>query len=197
MKNKLMRVFIVVLVVGLVAGVSVARRKGLWTLGFKHKGFQHVLVRTPQGPVTYYYVAYEVTNNTGKELTIHPQGKVVTETGQALFAAPAPKAAYIICQKHGRAMLDITTMANEKIPDGETRRGLYIFNGLDDKADNLDVYLYGLSNDYKYTDEDNRTGYRRRVYHMKLSRPGDADDRHLTPIKVEKEGWAWVPTDVK
>ena len=197
MKNKMMRVLVVLLAVGLVAGVATARRQGLWTLGFKHKGFMNILVDAPQGPVAHYYVSYRVTNTTGQELTIIPQGKIVTETGQTLFAAPAPKAAYAICERHGRAMLDIDRMAAEKIPAGESRWGLYIFTSLDDKADHLDVYLYGLSNAYKYTDEDNRTGLLRKVYHMKVARPGDADNRHLDKAKIVEEGWVWIPTDVR
>ena len=197
MKRKTSKVLLVVLAVGLVAGVATARRQGLWTLDLKHKGFMSILVDSPAGPVAYYYISYRATNTTGEERTIAPQGKIVTETGQTLYAAPAPKAAYAICKRHNRAMLDINQMAAETIPDGESRWGLYIFTGLDDKADRLDVYLYGLSNAYKYTDEDNRTGLLRKVYKMTLARPGDADNRHLDKVKVVDEGWVWIPPDVK
>ncbi len=197
MTRKTSLVLLAVLAVGLAAGVATARREGLWTLGLEHKGFMNILVDSPQGPVAYYYISYRVTNTTDRELTIVPQGKIVTETGQTLFATPAPKAAYAICKRHGRAMLDIDRMAQKKIPAGKSRWGLYIFTGLDDRADHLDVYLYGLSNAYKYADEDNRTGLLRKVYRMKIARPGDVDNRQLDKARIVEEGWVWIPVDVK
>ena len=196
MKSRLLCALAVSLLLGLFAGVSPADPAGQWTLDFSNRGLQHVIVTTPQGPVVYYYIPYEVTNKTGADLAIRPSGKIVTETGQTLAATPDPQAALEICKKLGREMLDIDAMAKEPLPDGKSRQGLFIWYGLDDRADHLDVYLYGLSNEYKYTDEKARTGYLRKAYQIKIFRPGGELDRQKSPINVEKEGWAWVPTDV-
>jgi len=196
MRKKLAVLLLAGLVVSLAVGVAAARRTGLWTLRLEHKGLMSVLVDSSEGPVSYYYVSYKVTNTSGQELILRPYGKIVTETGQSLFSAPAPKAAYEICKRHNRAMLDMTEMAGETIPDGESRWGVIIFTGLDDKADHLDVLLYGFSNEYKYADEDNRTGFLRKVYQLKVERPGDADNRHLDKLNVVQEGWTWVAPDV-
>ena len=196
MKSRLLSVLAMSLLLGLFAGVSLADPAGQWTLDFSNRGLQHVIVTTPQGPVVYYYIPYEVTNKTGADLAIRPQGKIVTETGQTLITTPDPLAALEICKKLGREMLDIDAMAKEALPDGKSRQGLLIWYGLDDRADHLDVYLYGLSNEYKYTDEKARTGFLRKVYQLKVTRPGGVDDRHKAPVTVEKEGWSWVPTDV-
>lgn len=198
MKNRLLIPSAALFVVALAVGVSLAAREGLWTLDFSHRPLQHILVQTPQGPVAYYYIPYEVANKTGEDaVTVRPNGKIVTETDQTLMATPDPKAAFEICKRLNREMLDIDAMAKEPLPKDQSRQGLFIWTGLDDRADHLDIYLYGLSSEYKYTDETNRTGFLRKVYRIKLTRPGDVENRHADKVTIEEEGWTWVPTDVK
>jgi len=197
MKSRLATVLTVVLVLVTLAGISTAKREGLWTLTFSHHGFQHILLETREGAVPYYYLPYTVKNETGEALKIRPMGKIVTETGQTLMAAPAPKAAFEICKRLEREMMDIDAMAEKELGAGESREAVFIWKGLDDRADHLDIYLYGLSNEYKYTDEEARTGYLQKVYHMKLFRPGDEVNRHKDKVTVEDEGWIWVPSDAK
>lgn len=196
MGNRASKVLTGVLVLGL-AGLCLARREGLWTMELKHGGLEHVIVQTKSGLEVFYYLAYEVTNKSGEERSVTPQAKIVTETGQTLHAIPVPQVAKAVSEARGKNYLDTMEMSQEKIADGQSRYGVLVFRGLDDAADRLDVYIYGLSNEYKYQDEKARTGFLQKVYHMKLYRPGDEMDRQRDRVEIREKGWMWLSPEAK
>ncbi len=106
---------------------------------------------------------------------------------------PAPDVVQAIRAKHGKNFLDINQISGA-LPDGETKLGVAVFRGLDPAADHVKVYVTGLTDAFRYQDEDNRNGFQRMMWKVYWYRPGDAASRMSSPVETKTNEWYWRST---
>lgn len=179
---------VLLLVVACFCSQSHAARK-FWMIEFKHTGLKYVTV----GGTVYAYTTYEVTNNTGEDREFNPIFRVETETKKLTYAMADRSALAAVSRKHGKQYLDIGQIAGT-LKDGETKLGAAIFYRLDPSADHVKVYVKGLTDGFRYQDEDNRKGFQRRMWLVHWYRPGDGNDRPTDPVETKENGWIWRST---
>jgi len=162
-----------------------------WTLDFKHTGLHYVSVNG----IVVAYTTYEVTNNTGAERKFFPIFCVETDTRKTTYAMASPQALEAIRIKHGVQLLDINQVGGP-IKPGETKKGVAIFYKLDPEADHVHLYISGLTNAFRYQDEDNRKGFQRQVWYIHWFRPGDGANRPEDRTDTQDDCWIWRSTGV-
>jgi hypothetical protein len=168
-----------------------AQDREFWRLDFRHTGLHYVHV----GGELVAYMPYQVVNNTGADREFAPLFEVTTDTKQLTYALPNPVAAEAIRRKHREKLLDLGEITGT-IKQGETKVGVAIFRKLDPEADTVKVDITGITDAYRYQDEEARTGFQRRVYHIEWYRPGDAMDRDEDPVETKHDGYIWRSIDV-
>ena len=170
---------------------EVRAARPFWALDFKHTDLRYVTV----GAKVYAYMTYEVTNKSGAERKFFPIFRVETETQQITYAMAAPEVAAAVRAKQRHNYLDVDQIS-VAIADGETRIGVAIFRDLDPEADRVKVYVTGLTDNYRYQDEDNRKGFQRMMWKIEWYRPGDAANRVQSPVQTVADEWYWRSTGV-
>ena len=187
-------IIVALLVLGLACTAGVSLRD-FWKAEFKHTGLRYITVNDPvTGNVIIPYTTYTVTNKTGADRDVAPIFQVETDTGQITFAIPSPHIVKAINKKHGKTFLDIDKIAGT-LKNDESKQGVAVFRNLDAKADHVKVYISGLTNAFRYQDEDNRKGFQRRVYHIYWYRPGDEVNRPVDRTDTKHDDWIWRSTD--
>ncbi len=100
-------------------------------------------------PRTFWYLRYEVTNNTGQDRVFVPELILYTDTGQVLRAGRnIPSAVFqAIKELHGDPlMLDAAAVAGKLLQGEENAKGgVAIWNDFDAEAASFDVFVSGLS----------------------------------------------------
>ena len=157
-----------------------------WRFGFQHTGLHYI--RSGANAVA--YTTYRVTNNTGTDRFFAPIFRVETETKQLTYAMSSPTLAQAIRHKHGKSFRDINQITGI-LKDKETKLGVAIFHRLDPKADHVKVFVKGLTDAYRYQDEDNRRGFQRQEWLVHWFRPGDAQNRPDDRVDTQFDGWVW------
>ena len=157
-----------------------------WRFDFKHSGLHYIRV----GGRAVAYTTYLVKNDTGAPRIFAPIFRVETETGRLTYAVPSPGVLPAIRRKHGAALKDINE-ATRVMKQGESLTGVAVFHRLDPQADHVKLYITGLTDCYRYQDEDNRKGYQRQVRHVHWFRPGDGADRPGDRVDTLYDGWVW------
>jgi hypothetical protein len=160
-----------------------------WKLEFKHTGLHYVKV----GGDLVAYTTYQVTNNTGADREFNPIFRVETDTDRLTYAMPSAEALAAIETKHGMKFKDIDRIGGT-LKDGESKVGVAIFFKLDPRADHVKLYITGLTNRYRYQDEDNRKGFQRYEYFVHWFRPGDDTNRATDRVDTLFDGWIWRST---
>jgi hypothetical protein len=164
-------------------------RRDFWTIDFAHTGLHYERV----GSQVVAYTTYQVTNNTGADRAFYPIFRVETDTERLTYALPSPEALTILRAKHRTQLLDIGEISGV-IKNGESRRGVAIFFRLDPAADHVKVFITGLTNTFRYQDEDNRKGFQRRVRFIHWFRPGDTHNRPEDRVDTQFDDWIWRST---
>jgi hypothetical protein len=172
----------------LVSAQAQAARES-WSLDFKHTDLRYVTV----GAKVCAYMTYEVTNKTGAARKFFPIFRVETDTNQITYAMADAAAAAAIRAKTGKNVLDINQISGD-FADGETKIGVAVFRGLDPEADTVKVYITGLTDAYRYQDEDSRQGFQRMMWKIHWYRPGDAAGRVNAVVDTKMDEWVWRST---
>lgn len=180
---------VAVLVVLMLASTQAEAARDFWTLDFKHTGLHYVRI----GGYAVAYTTYSVTNNTGATRDFYPIFRVETDTRQLTYAMPDAGLAQAISRKHGMKLLDIGEISGP-IKDGESKLGVAVFRRLDPRADHVRLYVTGLTNAFRYLDEDNRKGFQRRMWFVHWYRPGDSVDRPIDRVDTKFDHWIWRST---
>ncbi len=160
-----------------------------WTIDFKHGGLMYITV----AGTVYAYTTYEVTNNTGEDREYHPTFRVETETKKLTYAMANSTVLRAINRKHGKQYLDVNGI-DGTLAEGETKIGAAIFYRLDPSADHVKVYVKGLTDGFRYQDEDNRKGFQRKMWFIHWYRAGDGNDRPNDPVETKENDWIWRST---
>jgi hypothetical protein len=163
---------------------------GFWKLDFQHTGLHYLKV----GGETAVYTTFTVTNNTGADRKFYPIFRVDTETGKTTYAIGDPAVLAAVNARQGKQLLDINQICGT-LKNGETKEGAAIFFRLDGRADRLDIYVFGLTNEFRYLDDANRKGFQQKVWFIQWLRPGDATSRTDTNVQTLSDGWIWRSTD--
>ena len=161
-----------------------------WRLDFEHTGLHYIR----SGGRAVAYTTYRVTNMTGDTRMFGPIFRVETETKKLTYAMPAPGLAQAIRHKHGRRFLDLNEITGP-IKDKETKLGVAVFFQLDPRADHVKVFIKGLTDAYRYLDEESRKGFQRQEYLVHWFRPGDTRDRPDDRVDTKFDGWVWRSTE--
>lgn len=181
-----------------------------WQLDLEFYDPQRITLRLPgdEHATTFWYVLYQVTNRTGKDVAFYPSFRIVTDTLQVVeggtdisptvydavkarhyrefpFFAPPPKVTGLLLQG-----------------EENSRSSAAVFRTFDDAASSFTLYVGGLSGentrernpafDVKRAEsEDNpRAFYLRRTLAVVYDLPGDGQTRAAaTPIRRSRE---WV-----
>lgn len=188
-------VCVVALLLG-VASAAPASASDFWRLDFNHTGLHYIIVDDGvNGKVAMAYTTYTVTNKTDKDIDFAPTFTVETDTGQVTYGIPSPGIVRAIDAKHGKTFLDVNQIAGS-IKPGETKQGVAVFRRLDPKADNVKLYISGLTDAYRYQKEDERQGFQRKVWYIHWYRPGDVKQRPEDRVQTKHDGWIWRSTSV-
>ena len=124
-----------------------------WQLEFEFHDPQRIDVALPgdSRPATYWYVLYQVTNNTNREVDFYPSFQLVTDTLQVVTAGDniPPRVYDAIAKRHRRefAFFVPATEAAGRLLQGEenARASAAVFRTFDKSASGFTFYVAGLS----------------------------------------------------
>ena len=124
-----------------------------WQLQFEFHDPQRIQVTLPGNsrPTTYWYVLYQVTNKTNREVDFYPSFRLVTDTLQVVTAGETiPPSVYdAIARRHRReySFLVPATKAAGRLLQGEenARASAAVFHTFDGNASSFTLYVAGLS----------------------------------------------------
>lgn len=124
---------------------------GVWELSFKNYAPERLEVTEKGKKVTYWYMRYTVTNNTGKDVLYTPEFQLITDTGQAITAYKGVDRSIF---KKIKALYKSQLMESPfeilgKVLQGEdnARDGVAIWSGVDADARYFTILVQGLSNE--------------------------------------------------
>jgi len=204
----------------------------IYSLKFEFKPVRMIVVDLPQpggmiAPKQVWYMVYSVTN-TGKELVPSFGESTQIQVQQVNRPIRFFPALYMYCPEVGkifpdqilpaalakiqekedktRNFHDTVDMLGKEIKPGETVWGVAIWNGLQPQVNEFSIYVEGLTNAYRYSDDgsykqgDNLlTG--RTIVNKSLkiyfSRPGGFEDPNMNPIhygRIDGPDHEWVFT---
>jgi hypothetical protein len=132
-------------------------KEGIWVLDFAFKPLRIITVEIPgKGRRQIHYLYYRVINHTGKPRMFVPQFSLVTDTGKRYEDTVLPQAVRTIQAREDptipllgavNIMGIVPTSAKEGIDDAVF--GVAIWEGVDPKADRLQIFVRGLSDGYQ------------------------------------------------
>jgi len=180
-----------------------------WQLDIAFYDPQRITVRSSNGQeTTYWYVLYQVTNKTGKDIDFFPSFSLVTDTTQTLDAgAGVPPNVYDSIAARHKPEYPFFWAPGKLIGpllQGEenARVSAAVFRGFDPTAAKFTIYMSGFSgaidrqtnpsfDPKKPESPDNpRAFVLRRTLSVTYSLPGDPQTRSLaTPVRISRE---WV-----
>lgn len=181
--------FAAALALAVVVSSQAQAARTFWTLDFQHTDLRYIVC----GTKIYAYTLYTVTNKTGVDRAFYPIFRVETDTNRLTYAMPMADVTAAIRVKTGKRYLDINEISG-KLPDGESKIGVAVFQALDPEADRVKLYVTGLTDSFRYQDEDNRKGYQRMMWKVEWYRPGDAESRLKSPVETQFDEYVWRST---
>lgn len=150
-----------------------------------------LVVHDPVGTVRYaWVVTFRVKNPTEQSVFYMPQFTLVTESGKVYrnvvdFAAEQAAEARL-----GRKLAGVMELIGELKP-GETKEGVAVFPLPDPKSDHFQLYVGGLTNEYKVLQRNGRRTVVRKMLLYEYYRPGDAYDLYLDKTYEVGSRWVW------
>ena len=191
MMRRWVRLALVVLVLTTAAvGVQAAQGR-FWRLDCSVDRPWLIVVHDPVGSVRYaWVVTFRVTNPTKRSIFYMPQFTLVTESGKVYrnvvdFAAEREAEARL-----GRRLANVVELMGELKP-GETREGVVVFPLPDPNSDHYQLYVGGLTNEYKMLRRGGRPTVVRKMLLYEYYRPGDAYDIYLDKTYEVGARWVW------
>jgi hypothetical protein len=196
------------------AGVFAAPQAGLvsssWQLDFEFHDPQRITLHLPgeKEETTYWYMVYQVTNNTGRDVQFYPSFELVTDTLAAVEggAEISPRVYDAVAARHRieYPFITVPTKITGLLLQGEAnaRASIAVFRTFDPDADGFTIFLSGLSGEIERvsnpsfdpprgeSDANPRFFLLRRTLAIRYDLPGEAGTRPLaTPIRRNRE---WV-----
>ncbi len=181
-----------------------------WELDFKFHDPQRIELTLPgeRQPITFWYMLYTVTNNSGQEVEYYPSFDLVTDTLKVTEGGAhiSPRVQDAVRERHIKEYPFFVepTKVSGKLLQGEdnARTSCVIFRDFDREASEFTIFVAGLSGEMSRAPnltydparpetEDNPKFFPlRKTLGITYRLPGDAQTRHrATPIRVKRE---WV-----
>ncbi|MEK6675715.1 MAG: hypothetical protein AABZ47_08680 [Planctomycetota bacterium] len=205
----------VVLVVGVTAGVAWAAPEAgtfssSWLLDFQFHDPQRLSVRLPgdQEETTFWYVLYNVTNNTKMDIQFYPSFRLVTDTLQGVEggADVSPIVYDLIAAQHKKEFPFLAPPAKITglLLQGEenARASVAVFREFAREANSITIYVSGLSGEIvrvrnpafdpkkSETEVNARAFLMRRTLAISYGLPGD--DKSVTRAIPVRRTRTWV-----
>ena len=181
-----------VLVAAVAAAVAAPAAQGrFWRLDASVDRPWLLVVNDPLGSVRYaWVVTFRVTNPTDRNIFYMPQFTLVTESSQVYrnvvdFAAEREAEVRL-----GRRLAGVVELMGELKP-GESREGVAVFPLPDPNSDHYQLYVGGLTNEYKMLQRGGRSTVVRKTLLYEYYRPGDAYDIYLDKTYEVGARWVW------
>jgi hypothetical protein len=181
-----------------------------WQLDVKFHDPQRIAVVLPGSdqPTTFWYLLFEVTNNTGHEVEYYPSFSLVTDTLKVVEGGSeiSPSVYEAIAARHKREFpfLAMPAKVAGRLLQGEanSRASVAVFRDFDPKASGFDIFVGGLSGEMARvvnpafdkqsdeTEENPRFFVLRRTLGISFDFPGDEKSRSGSiPVRRSRE---WV-----
>lgn len=181
-----------------------------WELDFEFYDPQRITMTLPgdSAPVTYWYVVYRVTNQTGQDVVFTPSFRIVTSTLEKVVGGDgiSPSVYDAIAARHKKEFpfFAVPSKVTGKLMQGavNSRTSAAVFRTFDTKASGFRFFAGGLSGDiervanpvYKpnepETEKNRRFFLLRRTLELDYDLPGDRDTRkYAKPIRRDRR---WV-----
>jgi hypothetical protein len=120
-----------------------------WQLNFKHGPIERLNAKVNGKDQTYYFMRYNVTNNSGKDILFTPEFELVTDTGQVTtaFKDVPNEITAKIKELYKNNFMQSPTEIVGKLRQGEdnSKDGVIVFTGIDPDARDYQIYISGLS----------------------------------------------------
>jgi len=150
-----------------------------------------LVVNDPANGTRYaWVVTFRVTNPSDRPVYYFPQFTLITETGELYRNVVDFAAERVAKQRLHRPLANVIELIGELKP-GETKEGMAVFAQPDPAADHFNLYVGGLTNEYKVLERDGHSVVLRKVLDVELYRAGDAYDVYLDKTNPVETRWVW------
>jgi len=171
-------------------GVGVAAERW-WQLACSVDRPWLLVVNDPAGGTRYaWVVTFRVTNPSDQPVYYFPQFTLITETGKLYRNVVDFAAERVAKERLRRPLANVIELIGELKP-GETKEGMAVFPQPDPQADHYDLYVGGLTNEYKVVERDGQSVVMRKVLLAQFYRPGDGYEVYLDKTYPVETSWVW------
>ena len=175
-------------------------KEGIWVLDFAFKPLRIITVEVGGKRKHIHYLYYRVINHTGKPRMFVPQFSLVTDTGKRYEDTVLPIAVNIIQAREDRTIpllgaVNIMGMIPPSTKEGvdDAVFGVAIWEGVDPKADRINIFVRGLSDGMQVINPpDGKPVTRYKTLRIDLIRRGD--ERNLTEREIQllEPPYEWI-----
>ena len=152
-----------------------------------------------QGPKSYFYMTYKVTNASGGDLLFAPSFDLATDQGDVLRSGrdvPAEVTKSLLDSLGNKYLEDqISIVGNLLQGEGNAKEGLVVWPAGSLRLTQLEVYAAGFSGETKTVDiQDPKTGKPakvtvRKTLQLRYQPPGEIRDQGSKPFDVIEQRW--------
>src|SRR5262245_17614592 len=152
-----------------------------------------------QGPKSFFYMTYKVTNTSGGDLLFAPSFDLATNNGDVLRSGrdvPAAVTKHLL-ESLGNSLLEdqISIVGNLLQGEGNAKEGLVVWPAGSLRLTELEVYATGFSGETKSVEiTDPKTGKAskatvRKTLQIRYQPPGEVRDQGSKPFEVLEQRW--------
>ena len=185
------------------ASVLPRDKPGIWVLDFAFKPLRITQVEIPgKGRRDVHYLYYQVINKSSEARMFVPQFTLVTDTGKRYEDTVVPQAVKKIQTREDPSItnlygaVDIMGMVPSSNRQGidDAVFGVAIWEGVDPRADKLQVFVRGLSNGQRQesTPEAGKSVIRHKALQLDFVRRGDHFDQKEREITLGEPPFDWT-----
>lgn len=169
-----------------------------WELDVRLGPMRVATLDTAQGPRSFFYLTYEVTNTSGQDLTFAPLFELATDEGHLLRAGrdvSAEVTTKIISNLENPFLVDQIRVVGPILQgEANAKESIAIWPVPGDDVDELKIYAAGFSGETKTIEVDQGSGKSARVVLRKslMTRyelPGDLDVNTANALPVAERRW--------
>ena len=184
------------------ASVLPRDKKNIFVLNFAYKPLRLTQVDLPgKGRREVHYLFYQVVNRTGRPRMFVPQFTLITDTGKRYEDSVIPQAVTKIKHREGSTIEDLYgAVAVMGMVPPSTKQGVddavfgvAVWEGVDPKADKLQIFVTGLSNGQRQdTTPDGKPVIRHKSLQLDFIRRGDHFDLKEREITLGEPPYDWT-----
>jgi hypothetical protein len=151
------------------------------------------------GPKTFFYMTYKVTNNSGGDLLFAPSFDLATDQGDVLRSGrdvPAAVTKSLLDMLGNKYLEDQISVVGTLLQgEGNAKEGLIVWPANNLRLTQLEVYAAGFSGETKSVDTvDAKTGKTtkttvRKTLQLRYQTPGEIRDQGSKPFEVIEKRW--------